>query len=57
MLLYLTLEWFSVLYSSHYAKANPIEQPQQHAHSPSAYVAAMEEFRNGGNYSSASEEI
>lgn len=57
MLLYLTVEQFSVLYSSHHAKVDPIEQTKRRAHSPSAYVAAMEEFRNGGDYDSASEEI
>jgi hypothetical protein len=44
---------------SHNAKADPLEQPNQRVQSPSAYAAAMEEFKNGGYYNSdgPSEEI
>jgi len=50
--------WLTYYISSHNAKADPLEQPKQHAQSPSAYTAAMEEFKNGGYHGSdASEEI
>jgi len=42
------------------AKADPIEQPQRRAQSPSAYAVAMEEFKNGGFYGTdgdASQEV
>lgn len=58
MLGYITLNWFLYSMSSHNAKADPLEQPKRRAQSPSAYTAAMEEFKNGGYHGSdASEEV
>lgn len=53
----LTCSYYCI--SSHSAKADPLEQPKRRAQSPSAYVAAMEEFKNGGyqDTDEASEEV